>query len=148
MTLINPPYAIIKSPLEEMVAADEGYRAEIYRCTAGKLTIGYGTNLSAGLPEDEALVLMRYRLGKLDAAMINRYPWYRGLSTRRKMALLNMAYQMGLDGLIKFSRMLAACAAGNWDEAHSQAMDSKWATVDSPKRAARVAGMLLEPQEA
>lgn len=148
MSLCNLPYAILRSPLEQMIADDEGYRCHLYRCSAGKITIGYGYNLEAGMPEDEAMVLTRYRLSKLEAALIRRLPWFGKLDDRRKAALINMAYQMGIDGLLKFSRMLAACAAGDWDEAHAQAMDSKWATVDCPKRAARVAGMLLEPQEA
>jgi lysozyme len=144
MSLTNPPYAILKSDLEQVIADDEGYRAEIYRCTAGKLTIGYGTNLSAGLPEDEALILMRYRLSKLDAAMCRLWPWYPGLTDRRKMALLAMAYQMGLEGLRGFRKMLAAIERQDWQEAHSQALNSKWAKHDTPQRAARVAAMLLD----
>lgn len=146
-TLTAPPYSAVKSTLEQMLAADEGYRPEIYRCSAGKLTIGYGTNLSAGLPEDEALVLMRYKLVKLGAELLRRYPWYAGLNDRRRMALLSMAYQMGLDGLAGFRRMLAALERAGWPEAHAQALDSKWAKQDTPQRAARVAALLLEPGE-
>lgn len=143
-TLTNPPYASLMSPLEQMVASDEGYRQEIYRCSAGKLTIGYGTNLSAGLPEDEALVLMRYHLSKLDAQMHRKWPWYSWLSDRRKTALLSMAYQMGLEGLVGFGKMIMAISKKDWPEAHRQALDSKWAKHDTPQRAARVAAMLLD----
>lgn len=142
--MINSPYSASKSPLEQMIANDEGYRAEIYRCSAGKLTIGYGTNLSAGLPEDEALVLMRYHLAKLDAQMHRIWPWYGGLSGRRKTALLSMAYQMGLDGLAGFRRMLTAIGRQDWPEAHRQALDSKWARSDSPRRAGRISKLLLD----
>lgn len=145
--LTNPPYASLMSPLEQLIADDEGYRQEIYRCSAGKLTIGYGTNLSAGLPEDEALILMRYKLAKLDAQMRRKWPWYSGLSGRRQTALLSMAYQMGLDGLAGFKKMIKAIARQDWLEAHRQALDSKWAKQDTPQRAARVAGMLLEPTD-
>lgn len=145
-TLTAPPYSAVKSPLEQMLAEDEGYRPEIYRCSAGQLTIGYGTNLSAGLPEDEALVLMRYKLVKLGVELLRRYPWFAALSDRRRMALLSMAYQMGLDGLAGFKKMIKAIARQDWLEAHRQALDSKWARKDTPQRAARVAAMLLDPE--
>lgn len=142
MTMLNPPYSATMSAIEAGIAIDEGYRSTPYRCSAGKLTIGYGYNLDAGMPEDEALVLMRYRLAKIHGALAKRLPWYLDASPRRQRALLNMAYQMGVDGLLAFKKMLAACAAGDWPAAVAHALNSKWARTDSPERAARVAESL------
>ena len=55
--------------LEREVASDEGFMPTPYRCTAGKLSIGYGTNIQDGITRDEALLLMRHRLGKVVAAV-------------------------------------------------------------------------------
>jgi lysozyme len=140
--MTNAPYEQVMSTLEAEIANDEGFRENVYRCTAGKLTIGYGYNLTAGMPQDEALILMRYRLSKIDYELQRRFKWYNDATDEQKRALINMAYQMGVPGLSRFSKMLSACAADDWDLAAEMALDSKWAHTDSPARAKRVAEML------
>lgn len=132
----------MKTELEQLIADDEGYREFPYRCTSGKLTIGYGYNLDAGMPEDEAHLLMRYRLSKLLAWAEGRFPWFNRLSAPRKQVILSMAYQMGVNGLLGFRHMLAALADGDFDRAAKEMLDSKWALRDSPARAARLAEMM------
>jgi lysozyme len=140
--MTNAPYEQVMSTLEAEIANDEGFRENVYRCPAGKLTIGYGYNISAGMPKDEALVLMRYRLSKIDYELQRRFKWYNDATDEQKRALINMAYQMGVPGLSRFSKMLSAASAGDWDLAAEMALDSKWAQHDSPARAKRVAEML------
>lgn len=140
-TLLNPPYSETMSVLEADIALDEGYREHPYRCTSGKLTIGYGYNLDAGMPQDEALVLMRYRLAKLYGRLAQRLPWFLDATLGRQRALCNMAYQLGFDGLMGFGRMLSACAAEEWDVAAEHALDSQWAK-QTPARAQRIAAIL------
>ena len=48
----------MKTALEQLLAADEGLRLMPYRCSAGKLTIGYGTTFP--LSEEEAHLLLRH----------------------------------------------------------------------------------------
>ena len=43
------------------IEQEEGYSPHTYRCTSGALTIGIGYNLDAGMPFDEAVLLMRHR---------------------------------------------------------------------------------------
>jgi lysozyme len=140
--MTNAPYDQVMSTLEAEIADDEGFRENVYRCSAGKLTIGYGYNISAGMPQDEALVLMRFRLTKIDYELSRRFRWYNDAAEEQKRALINMAYQMGVPGLNQFSKMLSAAAAGDWELAADMALDSKWAQEDSPARAERVAAML------
>lgn len=141
MNHTNEPYASDMSALEAEVAIDEGYRSEVYRCSEGKLTIGYGYNITAGMPQDEALVLMRYRLEKLAAQLDNKLAWFGGITPARQRALLNMAYQLGINGLLNFKNMLGCAAVGNWTGAAREALDSKWA-VQTPARAKRIANIL------
>ena len=133
---------MIKTDLEELVARHEGYRSMPYRCPAGKLTIGYGYNLDAAMPEDEAHLLMRHRLTKLMVRMEQEYVWFHGLSEARKEVLLSMAYQMGMDGLKKFQQMLMFCKNGSYYQAALAMLDSKWARHDSPARAQELAEMM------
>ena len=120
---------------------EEGYRPHVYRCTSGALTIGIGYNLDGGMPHDEAALLLRYRLGKIQAALASRLPFFKGLSEVRQAALISMAYQMGVDGLLIFRRTLASIEAGHYDTAGREMLESKWAR-QTPARAQRTAYMI------
>lgn len=128
--------------LERLVARHEGFRAHLYRCTAGALTIGYGTNISEGISEDEALLLLRSRLGQVVAVLEHRFSWWPRLTPARRQVLASMGYQLGLAGLLRFRRMLAAVAIEEWDQAADEMLDSKWAREDSPRRARELAEMM------
>lgn len=125
--------------LEREIADDEGFRAKPYRCTSGKLTIGHGTNIEDGISRDEALLLMRHRLGKVVAALESRLPFWSKLTDERRRVLANMGYQLGVSGLMGFRRMLAALERGDYDGAAREMLDSKWAKLDTPERAKRLA---------
>ena len=59
----------------------------------------------------------------------------------RRAVLLSMAYQMGVDGLMKFKNMWAAINRQDWDDAADQMLDSKWAR-QTPERAGRHARIM------
>lgn len=126
---------------EAYIHDEEGYRAKPYRCTSGALTIGIGYNLDAGMPFDEAVLLMRHRIDKIRRAMLERLEWFPKLNEARQAALLSMAYQMGLSGLLSFKRTLASIAAGDYEQASREMLASKWAS-QTPKRAQRTAYMM------
>ena len=52
-----------------------------------------------------------------------------------------MAYQLGVNGVGNFSKMLNALESGDRETAAIEALDSKWAT-QTPERAERVANMI------
>ena len=126
---------------EAYIHDEEGYRAKPYRCTSGALTIGIGYNLDAGMPFDEAVLLMRHRIDKIRRALLERLEWFPKLNEARQAALLSMAYQMGLSGLLSFKRTLASIAAGDYEQASRAMLDSKWAR-QTPERAQRTAYMM------
>ena len=105
----------------------EGFRATPYRCPAGKLTIGYGINLDAGITEDEAELLLKSRIEKIRAQMDIRFTWWRDLDWERQSVLVNMAYNLGFDGLLKFKKMLNRIANKDYDGAAREMLESKWA---------------------
>ena len=125
--------------LEREVASDEGFMPIPYRCTSGKLSIGYGTNIQDGITKDEALLLLRHRLGKVSAALESRLPFWARLTDDRRRVLANMGYQLGVGGLMGFKRMIAALERGDYEAAAREMLDSKWAKRDTPGRAKRLA---------
>lgn len=130
--------------LKKELVRDEDERLKPYRCTAGKLTIGVGRNLDdVGLSADESAYLLGNDIARVMAELDKALPWWRGLSEVRQRALANMAFNLGVPRLKGFARMLAALQAGQWDEAATQALASKWAQQVGD-RAKRIALMIKE----
>ena len=68
-------------------------------------------------------------------------PVFLTLSKQRQDALIEMGFQMGVEGLLRFERMWQAIEAGDFETAYSEALDSRWAK-QTPKRAIAVAKLL------
>lgn len=114
--------------LVTQVKRHEGYRRQVYTDTAGVETIGYGLNLRhRGLTEKQASVLLSDHLVEVWDALADRLNWFENLNPVRQSALVEMAFNLGIGGLMKFKRMLRAMAYCDWDRASAQALDSKWA---------------------
>ena len=124
---------------------DEGWSPYAYQDHLGFWTIGIGflvdKRKGVGLPLPVAEHWLAYLLDKIEADLNARLPWWKTQPEDVKDALLNMAYQLGVDGLLKFTRTLATIKAGDRKLAAEQALESKWAK-QTPARARRVAALI------
>lgn len=100
--------SITPTETESLLMRHEGFRSTPYRCPAGKLTIGYGINLDAGITPAEGLILLRHRLIGIEMELFHIFPWFSLLSKKRKDVLIDMTYNLGLQGLLNFKMMLNA----------------------------------------
>lgn len=113
--------------LERELIRDEGLRLKPYLDSVGKLTIGVGRNLADnGISEAEALVMLRNDIANSQQEL-ERFGWFRQLDSRRKDAILNMHFNLGLPRLLSFKKMIAALEQGKWDKAADEALNSRWA---------------------
>jgi len=124
---------------------EEGFRSSAYKDHLGYWTIGIGTCIDkargCGITIDQAKALAEDHLINLEHDMNNRMLWWQGESSNRRRALILMAYQLGVDGLLKFKKMLWAMQHGDYKTAYDEALDSKWAK-QTPERAKRVAALI------
>jgi lysozyme len=125
---------------------EEGFRASAYRDHLGYVTIGHGICIDerrgCGITEDESRYLKRNRVMRVCDAYDRRIPWWRSLPPGPAEALVEMGYQLGVDGVFAFQRMLSVAEAGDWPAMKAEALDSKWAKQDTPARAQRVANLI------
>jgi len=56
----------------------------------------------------------------------SRLPWTKQLSQPRFGVLINMAFNLGIRGLMSFRRMLAAMQVEDYDAAAREMLDSRW----------------------
>jgi lysozyme len=128
--------------LREDLIADEGIRLKPYLCPAGKTTIGVGRNLDdVGITEAEAMTLLDNDITRVKAQLAKALPWLQGDNVQR--AVGNMTFQMGLGGVLKFKKMLAALQAKDYTTARREALNSAWAK-QTPQRAKRVTDLMKD----
>lgn len=136
--------------LFDVLKLEEGYREKVYRCSEDYPTIGIGTKIgpkNAPLSNYTFKVSQRVAKVMLDDEVVdiigrlNNLTWYHSIDESRQIIIQSMCYQMGVDGVLKFRKMIDALSRGHWNEAASQALDSLWAR-QTPKRAHRHAEVL------
>lgn len=132
------------SALVEDTKQAEGLRLKAYKDSVGVWTIGFGTNLQE-LEIDPSLA-EEWLITKLIASEreCERFPWFAGLAERRKRAIAELVYNLGMPRFLGFTRMLTALSGRDYDTAALELLDSKWSQHVGPNRSQRLARMLRE----
>lgn len=135
---MNIDIALFKQDLTR----DECLKLKPYPDTRGKLTIGIGRNLDDdGISPAEADFLLTNDISGVIQSLDMAIPYWKNLSEPRQRAIANMAFNMGLHGLLGFRDMLAAIRAGDFNAASQAALNSEWAK-QTGARAQRIAVLL------
>jgi len=122
--------------LLEALKHDEEEVLEVYLDSLGIRTGGVGHNLEAhgidwpvGTPisQQQSDLWLLEDSAKASAEVDKHLPWAKNLDTARHDVLVNMAFNMGINGLLQFHRTLAMVEAGNYDGAAEAMLESKWA---------------------
>ncbi len=126
----------------QQLKADEGMRPTAYKDHLGYLTIGVGRLIDsakpgAGLRSSEIEMLLRNDVEDRIQTLSRVLPWFVDLDEARQGVLVNMAFQMGTNGLLGFKNTLALVEVGRYTEAASRMLESSWAK-QTPARAARL----------
>ena len=124
----------------------EGLRLRPYKCSAGKLTIGYGRNLEdVGISKEEADAMFDKDFTKAmeGAAKILQEEGITSLHKQRFYVLTDMVFNLGYTGTKKFKKLLYALKKGLYDDAAKEMLDSQWA-VQVGSRAIKLAAMMKD----
>ncbi len=131
-----------RAALIRQIRLHEGERLKPYRCTAGKLTIGVGRNLDdRGITREESAMLLDGDIRLLEIELFRALPWASALDDVRQRVLLDMAFNLGLPGLLQFKRTLEAIRTGQYQQAATMMLDSLWARQVG-QRAERLSRMM------
>lgn len=129
--------------LKQSIMLHEGLKLFPYQDTTGNITIGYGTNLSAGITACEAEGLLCGRL-LIATGEAEAQPWWQYVkgNDARERALIECVYNLGIAGFNNFHKAIAALGAGDFKSASEELLNSLWAKQVG-KRAEVIAGMIL-----
>jgi len=128
--------------LKSQLKRDEGVVNHAYTDSLGFTTIGVGRLIDfrrgGGLSDSEVDYLLNNDIADKTAQVLAALPWATKLSEPRRAVLVNMAFQMGIGGLLKFKRTLGSIEDGQFFEAAVEMLKSTWAQ-QTPTRAHRLA---------
>ena len=140
---------IWQDELKKQLERHEGRVNHAYQDHLGFWTIGIGRLIDqrrgGGLSDDEVDYLFSNDVARVEHELRRRLHWFAETPDVIKMALCNMAFQLGVAGLMRFRRMLAAMKHRDWTAASIEALDSNWAK-QTPNRAAEIAAMIRSVQ--
>jgi lysozyme len=125
--------------LDEEIDSDEQMRLVVYDDATGKPlhpgmtlighpTIGDGRALDVnGISKDEAKILRRNDTSRIAGELSERLHWFDDLDAVRQRVLANMAFNLGVAGLIQFHQTLTFTQNGNYAAAADEMLKSQWA---------------------
>ena len=115
--------------LKSRLKKAEDLRLKPYQDTTGYLTIGYGRCLDkVGISTNEAELMLEADLYHAsDAYLSLPLEKVRNLNVNRRRVIVEMIFNIGSSGVLGFKRMWKAIAAGDFNLASDEMLDSKWA---------------------
>jgi lysozyme len=141
------------TPLEKQLYDMEGEVLSAYQDHLGYWTIGVGHLIDkrkgGSIPVSISRQLLALDIKEKTQELSAALPWTASLDEARFGALVNMAFQMGVKGVLKFPKMLLHMRNGNWQAACDEALKiytakhgDEW-PEQTPERAKRVARQIL-----
>jgi lysozyme len=107
----------------------EDIRLRLYKCPAGKWTIGIGRNLEdRGITLAEAYYLANNDIDICLHQLTASFPWFVELDPVRQRCLVDLCFNLGISKLYGFKKAIAALAAGLYEVAAAEFKDSDWYT--------------------
>ena len=127
--------------LTDQLIRDEGVVLHAYQDHLSFWTIGIGRLIDkrkgGGISLAEARFLLNNDIVRVSNEVRRALPWSEKLDEERFCVLLNMAFQMGITGLLGFKNTLAMIERGDYRAAAKGMLNSKWAT-QTPARCKRL----------
>ena len=127
--------------LHRQLSRDEGNVLHAYQDHLGYWTIGTGILIDqrkgGGLRPEESEFIFNNRVKIITAEVEQKIPFFKDLSKPRQGVLLNMAFQMGVSGLLGFRNTLRTIESGDYKKAADEMLRSLWAR-QTPERARRL----------
>jgi lysozyme len=146
------------SVVRNQLVRHEGVRLMPYKDQVGKWTIGIGRNLddvgiypeekgkvpddmTNGITEEQAFLMLKNDIDRCYAQCKEKIDFFDKAPFMIKVVLLNMCFNLGIAGLLKFSKTLLCMKEKKYKEASRNMLKSLWAEQVG-KRAVELAGIV------
>lgn len=110
----------------ETLKVSEGFRGKPYKDTVGVWTVGYGFNLEAlSMPKAVAELWLTLIVDEIWEQCAEHFDFWDDLTSERQDVLIDMAYNLGWNGLLQFKNMLKHVENAEYIEAGKHILASK-----------------------
>ncbi len=117
----------MKELATSLIKKHEGLRLKPYRCSVGKLTIGYGRNLSDnGISDKEAGILLNHDIEEA-IGYAKQLPFFTQLNPVRQAVIVDMIFNLGFPRFKLFKKAIKAMELEQWNVAANEMLNSRWA---------------------
>ena len=124
----------------EKLKKEEGFSETVYNDHLGNDTIGFGFLIkSLVLDEDIAETILYRLIHRISKELSIKIQGFLGFPTIVQDAFVEVAYQIGVAGFLKFRKTIKFAQKEDWNNMLLELLDSKWARIDTPERASRLA---------
>jgi lysozyme len=110
----------------------EALKLSAYQDSEGYWTIGVGhlidSRRGGKISVDTANYILDEDIAEKTADLNNHLTWWKDLDPVRQQVLLNMCFNLGIYGLLKFENTLGHIRRGEYKEASEAMLQSKWAS--------------------
>lgn len=128
-----------------LISLHEGRVAHAYQDSLGYWTIGVGHLIDkqkgGSIPDEIIDDLLDHDIAKVAQELRARLPWAKDLDNVRYAVLVDMAFNLGIEGLLKFKNTLTYVQDKKYLHASAGMLSSLWAKQVGP-RAIRLAKMM------
>ena len=132
----------IRALAENYIRKHEGQVLFPYKDSRGILTIGVGHNLTHGISQAASDFIFKEDVDKAEESLKKNLPdIYNSLDANRQLVLLDVCFNLGIGGLLKFKNMLAALRKNDYALAADELLNSAYAK-QVPQRAKENAEIL------
>ncbi len=114
--------------VRKSLIAHEGMKLAMYTCTAGKPTIGVGHNLERPISERAAKVILDDDIADCIIDLDKSFKGWRDHDDARQNVLVEMCFNIGVNGLKKFVKMWQALENKDYQAASDEMLQSAWRT--------------------
>ena len=126
------PESLDMAKLKGQLVRHEGLKPYAYKDSLGYLTIGVGHLIDerkgGKISLDSVYFILDEDIKEKCNQLDDKLSWWRNLSDVRQRVLLDMAFNLGVEGLLKFQNTLAFIEHGQYKEASQEMLDSRWAS--------------------
>ena len=114
--------------LLKQIKEHEGLKLKLYKCPAGRLTIGYGHNIEDNGLSKTACEFILFE--DIEEAERNLYAifgreLYESLKNIQKIALIDMMFNLGIIKFLTFKKFIKAVKDKDWNKASEEVINSR-----------------------
>ena len=121
--------------LIDFIKEREGFRSRVYKDHLGIDTVGWGFTIKdLELPKGVASTILRIIVLNRIIDIHNQFDWFNKMPSGVQMIIVEMCYQLGIEGFSKFKQTIEYLKGRKWIDASKEMLYSKWAE-QTPERA-------------